>query len=270
MTVSLQALLEEAWRFAPRLIAALVTFGLVVLFSMAAARWARRAAARRTDKAETILLLARLARWTVLVVGTIVALDQVDFDVTGFAAGLGIAGLTIGFALQDITRNFVAGILLLFRQPFGLGDEVEAGGHTGTVIAVNARDTVLRKWDGEAIILPNLDVYTKPIINYSEQANRRRAVRIGLGYDEDAGRASQVFLEAIRGVDGVLAEPAPFVHAEKLGDSAIELAAHFWFNQRTHGLFAVQSAVVYAIRDAAEREAIDLRQPARFVRMNGA
>ena len=270
MTASLQALLEEVGRFVPRLIAALMTFGLSVLFSMAAARWARRAASRRTDRAETILLLSRLARWTVLVVGTIVALDQVDFDVTGFAAGLGIAGLTIGFALQDITRNFVAGILLLFRQPFGIGDEVEAGGHSGIVLAVNARDTVLRKWDGEAIILPNLDVYTKPITNYSEQANRRRTVRIGLGYEEDVERASQAFLDTIRGVDGVLAEPAPTVHAEKLGESAVELAARFWFNQRTHSLLAVHSAVVCGIRDAAERVGIDLRHPARFVRVDGA
>ena len=268
MTESLQAFLEEAGRFVPRLVAALVIFGIAVLLSVIAARWAKRATKRRTDKAETHLLLSRLARWTVLVLGTIVALDIVDFDVTGFAAGLGIAGLTIGFALQDIARNFVAGILLLFRQPFALGDEVQAGGETGTVVAINTRDTVLRTLDGETVILPNLDVYTRPITNYSEQAKRRRTLRIALRYGESLERASQVFLEAIAPVEGVQADPAPTVYADALGDLATELVARFWVNQRTHSLLAVHSDVVRSIRDAAERAGIDLRQPERWVREN--
>lgn len=264
MTESLQAFLEEAGRFVPRLVAALVIFGIAVLLSVIAARWAKRATKRRTDKPETQLLLSRLARWTVLVLGTIVALDIVDFDVTGFAAGLGIAGLTIGFALQDIARNFVAGILLLFRQPFGIGDEVQAGGGTGTVVAINTRDTVLRTWDGETVILPNLDVFTKPITNYSEQEKRRRTVRLGLRYGESLERASQVFLEAIAHVEGVQADPAPTLYADALGDLATELVARFWVNQRTHSLLAVHSDVVRALHDTAEREGIDLRQPERF------
>ncbi|HNS50632.1 MAG TPA: mechanosensitive ion channel [Anaerolineae bacterium] len=269
MTESLQSFLEEAGRFAPRLVAALVIFGLALLLSVIAARWAKRATKRRTDKVETQLLLSRLARWTVLVLGTIAALDIVDFDVTGFAAGLGIAGLTIGFALQDIARNFVAGILLLFRQPFGIGDEVQAAGQTGTVTAINTRDTVLRTMDGETIILPNLDVYTKPITNYSEQAIRRRTVRIGLGYDAPLERASERFLDALEHVEGVAADPSPTVYADMLGESSTELVARFWVNQRTHNLLEVHSNVVAALREAAEREGIDLRQAVHWVRVEG-
>jgi small conductance mechanosensitive channel len=265
----LQALLEEVLRFIPKLIAALVTFGASLLVSVIAARWVRRMASARISDKETVLLLSRLTRWGVIIAGTVLALDQVDFDVTGFAAGLGIAGLTIGFALQDITRNFIAGLILLVRQPFDLGDAVEAAGQNGTVLSVTTRDTVLKTWDGETVILPNLEVFSKPIINYSALPNRRRTVRIGLGYEEDVGQASEVLLTAIRSVEGVLAEPAPTVHAMELGDSALGLDARFWVNQETHGLFDVHSAVVQAIKEVAEREDIELPYPIQTVRLEG-
>jgi small-conductance mechanosensitive channel len=93
----------------------------------------------------------------VLVLGTVVALGQVNFDVTGFVAGLGVAGVTIGFALQDIARNFVAGIILLIRQPFDIGDAVEVGDYAGSVLDITTRDTVLKTWDGEMVILKGGD-----------------------------------------------------------------------------------------------------------------
>ena len=263
----LQTVLEEVLRFIPKLIAGLVTFGVALLLSVIAAQWARRIASKRISDGETVLLLSRLVRWTVIVAGTVLALDQVDFDVTGFVAGLGIAGLTIGFALQDITRNFIAGIILLIRQPFDIGDSVETAGHAGTVLDVTTRDTILKTWDGEMVILPNLEVFTTPIINYSDLPNRRRTIHIGLGYGEDVDRVTTVFLEAIQRVDGVLEDPAPTLLAEKFGDSTLDLAARFWVNQETHGLFDVHSAVVQAIKKAAEGEGIDLPYPIQTVRL---
>jgi small conductance mechanosensitive channel len=262
-----EGLLQDVLRFIPRLITALITFAASLLLSGVAARWARRTAQARIQDREALRLLSRLARWSVLILGTVVALDQVNFDVTSFVAGLGIAGFTIGFALQDIARNFVAGILLLVRQPFNIGDAVEIGDYTGSVLEITTRDTVLKTWDGEMVILPNMDVFTNPITNYSELPCRRRTVQIGLGYDEDAERATNVFLETIRGVEGVLEDPAPELLAEELGDSSLTLAARFWVNQETHGLFDVHSAVVKSIKKVAEEEGIDLPYPIQTVRL---
>jgi small-conductance mechanosensitive channel len=267
LSAPFQAFVTEALQFIPKLIAALITFGASLLVSVAAARWTRMAASSKIDDEETLLLLSRLARWAVIVLGTVLALDQVNFDVTGFVAGLGIAGLTIGFALQDITRNFIAGILLLARQPFDIGDAVETAGYAGTVLEITTRDTVLETWDGEMVILPNLEVFTKPIINYSDLPNRRRTIYIGLGYGEDVYRAREAFLEAIQGVDGVLTDPAPTVLAEKLGDSTLDLAARFWVNQETHGLFNVHSEVVRTLKEVAEQEGIALPYPIQTVRL---
>jgi len=263
----LQKFIEEAWLFIPKLITALITFGVALLLAAVFARWIRSAARKRIGDEETALLLSRLVRWGVIVVGLVFALDQVNFDVTGFVAGLGIAGLTIGFALQDISRNFVAGILLLVRQPFDIGDAVEAAGHQGTVLEITTRDTVLKSWDGEMVILPNLEVFAQPIINYSELPNRRRTVQIGLGYGEDVERAKQVFLEAMRELEGVLADPAPEVLVDQLGNSTLDLSARFWVNQETHSLLGVHSAVVQAINTVAQREGIDLPYPIQTVRM---
>ncbi|MDY7078523.1 MAG: mechanosensitive ion channel [Chloroflexota bacterium] len=267
---TLQELLQDMLRFIPNLIAALVTFVVSLLLSGIAARWVQQAVKVKTRDPETLKLLCRLTRWSVLVLGTVVALGQVNFDVTGFIAGLGIAGVTMGFALQDIARNFVAGIILLIRQPFDIGDAIEVGDYAGSVLDITTRDTVLKTWDGEMVILPNTDVFTSAITNYSKLPRRRRTVYIGLGYDEDVGQATRMFLYAIRSVAGVLYDPPPSLLAEELGDSTLTLAARFWVNQETHSLFDVHSEVVRAIKEMAEKENIDLPYPVQTVRLEGA
>jgi small-conductance mechanosensitive channel len=265
----LETFLEGAIQFVPKLIAALFLFVGSLLLSGVVARWVRRVAGKRIADREPCLLLSRLARWSVIITGTLLSLDQVDFDVTGFVAGLGIAGLTVGFALQDIARNFVAGVLLLVRQPIKIGDAVQVQDYAGTVLAINTRDTVIKTWDGETVILPNIDVFGSAIVNYSELPYRRRTVRIGLGYDQDVEQAMHVFLEAVRGVEGVVTDPPATIHAEELGDSTLILAARFWLDQQTHSLFDVHSMAVRAILEAAEKEEIDLPYPIQTVRVEG-
>ncbi|MGC9520328.1 MAG: mechanosensitive ion channel family protein [Anaerolineae bacterium] len=267
MSESLQDLLAELIDFIPELIVALITFGATLLAAKPIAKAVERAARRRIGKEETVHILSRIVRWTVLVIGTIIALDQVNFDVTGFLAGLGVAGITIGFALQDIARNFVAGILLLARRPFEIGDTVETVGYTGEIEDITTRDTVVRTLDGERVILANIDILSNPITNYTASPQRRRTIYIGLGYGQDVPQALQVFQDTIAGVPGVLEEPAPSLLAEELGDSAITLAARFWVDPETHSLLDVHSNVVLAVNAAAEREGIDLPYPIQTVRL---
>jgi small-conductance mechanosensitive channel len=196
------------------------------------------------------------------------ALNQIPgVDVTSLLAGLGILGFTIGFALQDIARNFIAGILILLRRPFGVGDAVEIAGHAGSVMEITMRDTVIRTWDGVMEIIPNLDVYSNPIVNYSELPLRRRTVAIGLGYGEDVGRARELILGVIRATEGVLDEPEPELLTEEFGDATLNMAARFWVNQDTHNLFGVHSNVVDAINQLAEREGIDMPYPTQVVQL---
>jgi small-conductance mechanosensitive channel len=153
------------------------------------------------------------------------------------------------------------------RQPFSVGDAVEIAGHDGTVMDITTRDTVIKTWDGVMEIIPNLDVFTNPIVNYSQLPLRRRTVMIGLGYGEDVNRAKNLFLEAIRDTEGVVAEPAPTILSEELGDSALTVAARFWVNQETHDLFAVHSRVVEGVNRIAQQEEIDLPYPTQVIEL---
>jgi len=252
----------------PSYVLACVALVATLLLSSVAQRWAKRSVAHRIDDPESQELVARMARWTVLTLGTLTALNQIPgVDVSSLLTGLGVLGFTIGFALQDIARNFIAGLLLLVRQPFSVGDAVEVAGHAGTVLDIRTRDTVIKTWDGVMEIIPNLDVFTSPIVNYSELPLRRRTVMIGLGYGEDVEKARDLFMNAIRSTEGVVEEPAPQILSEELGESALTLAARFWVNQETHSLFDVHSDVVDAINRAAEEAGVNLPYPTHVVQL---
>jgi len=265
-----QEFLQQTLDFIPHLIVGIIVLALSLWLAKPASRWVeKKAAARITDPAIT-QLLAKVTQWAIIITGIVVALEQVNFNVTGFVAGLGVAGLTVGFALQDITRNFVAGIILMTRKPFRIGDTVTIGSHTGTVLSINTRDTVIKTFDGEMVILPNISVFTAAIVNQSDLPYQRRTIKIGLGYSEDIARASQMFLDAINSVEGVMKDPAASVFAEQLGDSAISLAARFWVDQTTHSLLSVHSDVVRAIKEIAENEKINLPHPLQVVNLQSS
>jgi small-conductance mechanosensitive channel len=258
-------LLVHAVDFLPRIIVAIVVF----LISLLGARLAGRAvgrAARNADE-EIARLLSRLATVATVVVGTVVALDQVNFDVTGFVAGLGLVGFTLGFAFQDIAKNLMAGILILIQQPFEIGEAIEVSSYSGTVTDVDIRATTIKTWDGQQVIVPNADVYTSAITNYSEYPARRMTLALGVGYEEDLANAQQIFLEAIQKVEGVLPDPEPAIFYKGLGSSAVEMTAYFWIDQTESNLFGVTSEAVKGLKEAAAREKINLPYPIQTVRV---
>ncbi len=124
---SLEAMLTGLVDSLPKIIAALVVFFLTLLIAGLVARAAQRAMNKRGAEEQITILLGKLIRWGIIVLGTALALEQVDFDLTAFLAGLGIVGFTVGFAIQDVSKNFVAGLLLLLQQPFDLGDTIKVG-----------------------------------------------------------------------------------------------------------------------------------------------
>jgi small conductance mechanosensitive channel len=251
--------------FFPKLIAAIVIFILTLLAASIPAKAIRKVASRRIKSPEVLKLIKQISQWTVVIIGTVVALDQVDFNVTGFVAGLGIAGFTIGFALQDIARNFISGLILLYRQPFKIGDFIEVSGHTGTVMMINIRDTEIQSLDGDLVIIPNNKVFENPIINMSTARLRRRTVRIGLGYEEDVDRAMDIFLGAIQAVSGVESEPAPMIQAMSMDDATLSLTAFYWVDQKENSPLRVHSEVLKAVNRASHEHHINLPYPIQTV-----
>jgi len=262
---ALQDWLASFLLFLPKLIVGLIIFVVTILVSNYVGKWVQKVIKRKVDNQEMAHLSFMITKWVTLIAGTILALDQVDFDVTSFVAGVGVMGFTVGFALQDIAKNFISGLLLLARQPFNIGDNVKIGDFLGKVKEINVRDTVIATVDGEMVIIPNHKVFENPITNYTSSTLRRRNISIGLGYDEDVDRAGNLFLETIQSVPGVLKEPEPTIRAEYLGDSALMLSANFWVDQKENDLIGVHSEVVKAIKSASDTHGINLPYPVQTV-----
>ena len=261
LQVVLKDWLASFLNFLPKLIAAVVIFILTVILANIPAKAIRRLAGKQIKNEAVLTLIRNVSQWTVVIFGTLIALEQVDFNVTGFIAGLGIAGFTLGFALQDIARNFISGLILLYRQPFHIGDFIEVSGHMGTVKMINIRDTEIQTLDGDMVIIPNNRVFENPIINMSTARLKRRTVEIRLGYEEDVDRAMEIFLKVIQDVEGVETEPTPMINAMRMDESTLGLTAFYWVDQKVNSPLRIHTNVLKAINSASYEHHINLPYP---------
>lgn len=249
----------------PDLISRLILAVGIVIITLLISAWVARAvagAARRQEAAPSVQsTLSRLTRWGILALGSVLALEQVIPNVTSLLAGLGIAGFTIGFALQDVAKNLIAGILLLLQQPFEVGDTIQVTDFTGTVLDVSLRTTDLRSADGLFVTIPNADVLANPILNYSRAPARRLALSMGLAYGTDLQQAEQLALGALAPLAGLLEDPGPKVVFSALGSSAIELTIYYWADMTATGYNEALDGGVRAIKQAFEDAGIDLSPP---------
>jgi len=248
-----------------RLIAAILIFiGMLFLASHLSKKIAQLLRKRKT-KEELVRLLSRLTRWSIWVGGAIWALSIVGFNVSAFVAGLGVTGLIIGFALQDISRNFTAGALLMLQEPFNFGDYIEVAGYEGTVTDIQLRATELLAPDGVKVLIPNGDVFTSTIRNYTKTNMRRVELTVGVAYESDLEQVTRVALDAIRAVPGLLNDPEPMLFFHEFGDSAIVFSIRYWFDVTENDVFHARDMGVKAIKAAFDREGIEIPYPIRTV-----
>jgi len=215
---------------------------------------------------EISLLLGQLLYWSILVFGVISALQRF-FNVTAFLAGLGILGFTIGFGLQEIMQNFVAGIILLLQQPFDIGDLVTTSGYTGTVTAIDIRSTEVETQDGRLIIIPNAQVLSNPIENYSRADQLRVELSVGVSYDADLDLAQATIMDALPSVKGFLADPAPNIIYHTFGESSIDMDIRFWIDTSQNNLFDAKNEAIIITKRALDAKGIDIPYPIRTVYM---
>lgn len=207
--------------------------GLVVLIVFVAVYRVVRSGLRRVfgkyrieeDAAD---LLLTTIRFVVLGFGLIVALDQVGFNVTGLLAGLGVAGLALGFAAKDTLANFIGGVTILWDRPFRVGDRVEIDGEFGQVKKITLRSTRIHTNQNKVVIIPNHSVANNKIINHTMQASLRLDVPFGIAYKADIRRAREVALALVEGDERIRGRPAPQVVVTDLADSSVDLALRLW------------------------------------------
>lgn len=213
----------------PTIAIALIVIALFALMAV----WVRATVSRMVEGRKRRNLgraLGRLASVTIIFTGLLVGVSIVAPSVGAaeLLQLLGVGSVAIGFAFRDILQNFLAGILLLLREPFRQGDRVIYEGYEGVVEEITTRSTLISTYDGNRVIVPNGEIYTHPLTVLTAFPKIRTQYDFGIGYENDLDDAMDVIKTAVASTDGVLKDPAPIVQIAELGSSAVHIRALWW------------------------------------------
>ena len=251
----------------PSIVAGLVVFVLFYIGSRIGAKVARNVAGRTGMARNLIELLVRIGAVIVIAFGVLFAAVIIfpSFKLGDLVAGLGLSSVAIGFAFKDILQNFIAGLFLLWRQPFRVGDEIVAGNYSGRVEEITARSTRIHTYDGERAVIPNADVYTQPVLVRTAFGKRRAKFTVGIGYPDSIEKARDTIMGVFKGIEGLHDDPGPWVYVSELAGSSVNLTVYFWTDDSQRELLRVSDRVATGIKLALDQAGIDMPFPTRVV-----
>jgi small-conductance mechanosensitive channel len=182
----------------------------------------------RIDKG-TQYTLARVSHYVIMIVGGLLAFQFIGIDLSGLAVIVGLLSVGIGFGLQNVTSNFIAGLILLFERPIKVGDRVTVGHTEGDVIAINMRSTTIRSLDNISIIVPNSEFVSSQVINWSHGDPKvRLIVDVGVSYNSNLDDVIRSLREVADDNQNVLKHPEPDVLLASFGDSSWNMKLRVW------------------------------------------
>lgn len=215
----------------------------------------------RKGKMDEMLVnfISSIANILLLLVIIVAALDQLGVDTTSLIALVGAAGLAVGLALQGSLQNFAAGVMLLVFRPFKEGDFIEAAGVSGVVEHISIFNTVMRTGDNKEIIIPNGNIYSGVITNYSARDTRRVDMVFGIGYDDDLKKAKALLEEIVNSDERVLKDPAPVIAVSELADSSVNFVVRPW--AKSGDYWGVMFDTTEAVKLRFDEEGISIPYP---------
>ncbi|MGA7616087.1 MAG: mechanosensitive ion channel family protein [Thermoanaerobaculia bacterium] len=211
-------------------------------------------------------ILVGAVGFSINIAGIFIGLGILGLDktVTSLLAGVGIAGLALGFAFQNIASNFMAGVILAFRRPYRTGDLVETNDVLGVVYDMNLRVTIIRKLTGEIVRVPNQKVIEGVLTNYTESGERRIDLPVGVSYGSDLEKVRRITVEAVSEVEGRNAERPVDLFFDEFGDSSINFVVRFWIDTTKQvDYLGARSDAVMRIRKAYHLNDITIPFPIR-------
>jgi small conductance mechanosensitive channel len=252
------------------------TFGLNIIAAIAIfviGRWVAKLLQRmivralEAAKMEPILVkfLGNIVYTLLLVFVVLAAINQVGVQTTSLIAVLGAAGLAVGLALQGSLANFAAGVLIIIFRPYRMGDYVEGGGVAGTVEEVQIFTSVLKSPDNKRIIVPNGQMMSGTIINYSSHDTRRVDLTASVSYEDDSDQVQRVLTDIVTSDERVLADPAPVVRMFKHADSSVDWVVRPWVKSADY--WAVYFDLTERIKRRFDEEGISIPYPQRDVHL---
>lgn len=262
----LQTWINTAIQLIPNIVAAILI--LLVFFGIG---WLIRKVVTKTlhqvtSNKAVISLLETISGIFVVAVGVFIALGVLQLDgwVTTLLAGAGVIGLALGFAFQSIAANFISGIILSIRHPFGIGDMIESNDYYGYVHEINLRCTIIRTTQGQLAYIPNQELLGSPFVNYTWNNQRRVDLECGVSQGDDLRKAKRLAIEAVESIDNYNSERDVELFYTSFGASSMDFVIRFWVHFRKNPDFlSARSEAIMAIRDSFDENNISTPFPIR-------
>lgn len=219
---------------------------------------------RSTSLRALLVQTASVATWAAgILLASVVAFPDLRLgDIIGL---LGFGSVAVGFAFQDIFKNFFAGVLILANEPFRLNDQIIVNDFEGTVEEIDIRVTKIRTYQGERVVVPNAVVFTSPIQVLTAFPHRRTDLPLGVDYSTSLPTAIQTLLATLKDVDGVLSTPAPEIDIDSFGESSIDLMVRYWTLPQIIYVRQTKTRVILALKQACNQANIDIAYPTRVL-----
>ena len=210
------------------------------------------------------IAVGTILRYVVLVIGFIIVLQTIGLDLSAVTVLAGALGVGIGFGLQNITNNFVSGIIILFERPIKVGDRIEVGDVSGDVISISMRSTTIVTNDNISIIVPNSDFISSKVINWSHNdRNIRFNISVGVSYNEDPEKIKKILLEVAEENDGILKNPKPDVLFHEYADSALVFILRVWTGEYINKPDVLKSQILYSTFKKFKEHNVEIPFPQR-------
>lgn len=255
----------------PNLIVAILTFLFFIILSIWFAALTKKGLNRTHLNPNLRHLLATFSRLFVLILGFILCLSILKLDKAVFSllAGVGVLGIALGFAFQELASNLISGLFILLRGSMKIGDLIQIKGIMGNVIDIKMKDTKIRNFDGQDIYIPNKEFNSNEFYNYSSFGMRKIKIPVGIGYEDDPEIAIDVITKTLQEVEGALNEPKARAYVESFGDSSVNLIGELWFKfPGTRDSFIIKSEAIIAIKKALATAGLNIPFPIRTIDLN--
>lgn len=244
-----------------------LTISFIVLFVVT--EWIRRFMVHRVLKryhieAGTKQSIGTMIKYLLIIAGIFSILQTNGIDLSAFGILAGALGVGIGFGLQNITNNFISGLIILFEQPIKVGDRIEVGDVSGDVIKISARSTMIVTNDNISIIVPNSQFIDSQVINWSHNERKIRFnFPVGVSYKENPQKVKEILLEVAHANKGVLKTPEPDVLFEDYGDNSINFNLRVWTTEYINRPKVLKSQLYYEIFRRFGEDQIEIPFPQR-------
>ena len=236
---------------------------VVILSRLFARKFLERILIRLQIEEGTRYTFRRIIELTLILIGAIIAFQSIGINLSGLAVIFGLLSVGIGFGLQNITSNFVAGLILLFERPIKVGDRVTVGGVEGDVMDINIRSTTVRSLNNIAIIVPNSEFVSSQVVNWSHGDRKIRLdIEVGVSYQSDLDTVLRSLKEVALENPEIIRDPEPDVHLREFGDSSWNMKLRIWIdNPKRHPV--VRSEINCAIVRKFRENGVEIPFPQR-------